>query len=106
MFWSDPNLYGLTLPYKEMTPPMAMSPWGTFPRYVPPPFGFVPPYVNVAPPAFTPFVRPETLTPFVRPEMLSPYLKPEIQPPVAFNPYLTPYHINLPLYNWIRPFGF
>ena len=59
MFWSDPNLYGATLPYKDINPMQQpfVGQWYNLPRFIPgyTPFGVTP----------HPFLRPETFTPFM-----------------------------------------
>lgn len=119
MFWSDPNLYGVTHPLREIPTPLTMGP--PIPRFLPQPYGFVPPYFTAqgffptplqTPMGFNPYLRQEAFTPFVRPETLAPQFQPPYgqppygQPAYGMNPYLQPFNMNVPPYNWIRPFGF
>ena len=117
MFWNDPTLYGVN--FRDLPGQMPMNVWHNVPKFIPGPYGFVPPYFmqNLQTPFFrpelTPFVRPE-LTPFVRPELMAQYtpqlapqftpqftpqLTPQFTPQIPFNPYIN-------LYGWQRPFGF
>ena len=116
MFWSDPTLYGATLPYKESNIPMqppfmgqVLPQWQNVPRFVPPPvynynpnpfFGFHPgltptPYMQ-APYMQTPYMQTPYMQPWIDPlrRFDAPYLRPfEMQ---AFNPYT--------FFNVVRPF--
>lgn len=101
MFWSDPSLYGATLPYKDPNIPMqtpfmgpALPQWQNVPRFVPPPV------YNYNPNPFFGFHPGLTPTPFMQTwidplrRFDTPYLRPfEMQ---AFNPYT--------FYNVVRPF--
>lgn len=93
MFWNDPNLYGVNFPHREFPTTMypfattPFTPWATYPRFVPPTFGYNPPY-NV------PFTRPEFFTPYTRPEIYPTSMKPEM-----FGPYPRPETFT----PWIRP---
>ncbi|MDX1387644.1 MAG: hypothetical protein R3344_00530 [Acidobacteriota bacterium] len=102
MFWNDPNLYGVTLPYKEHLPLM----WQNYPKFVPPTF------FNF-PATHTPYVRPELFRPdiygqqMVRPDIYSQqFHRPEMltHAMTGYNPFFTHYGMTPPLYNFYRPF--
>jgi hypothetical protein len=104
MFWNDPTLYGAN--FRDLPGQVPMNVWHNVPKFIPGPYGFVPPYFmqNLQ----TPFIRPE-LTPFVRPELMAQFTPqltpqfapqfPQFTPQIPFNPYVN-------LYGWQRPFGF
>lgn len=73
MFWNDPNLYGFA--YKDINTPVqtpfmglpnfppvqnpflgTVPPWQNIPRFLPPTYGFVPPYLHTQ--GFTPYMQP------------------------------------------------
>jgi len=122
MFWSDPSLYGVNM--RDLPGQMPMNVWHNVPKFIPNPYGFVPPYyipqltTPFVPQQLTPFIpqqltpfMPQHLTPFVRPEFtqfprpeaFTPFTRPELMPQLApqipFNPYVN-------IYGWQRPFGF
>lgn len=114
MFLSDPNLYGVTHPYKEIPTPLAM---GAFPQFVPqfptltpqffgPTQGAVNPWIRpeqIQAPFFTPtmfqnpLVREQFHNPFIAPTMLH---NPLVRPEPFHNPYLTPTMFQSP---FVRP---
>jgi hypothetical protein len=98
MFWNDPHLYGVKDVPPVQTPFVGQNlfpgqipwqtpfagqnlPWQSVPRFLPPTYyGFTPQYI---------------------PPMAFPYM-----PPALFNPYMQPFNMNLPLYNFYRPFTY
>jgi len=103
MFWSDPTLYGATLPYKDpnfpaQTPFMGqvLPQWQNVPRFVPPPV------YNYNPNPFFGFHPQLTPTPYMQTwidplrRFDTPYLRPFEMQMQAFNPYT--------FYNVPRPF--
>jgi hypothetical protein len=104
MFWSDPNLYGVSL-YKDIATPVQapiLGPWYNIPRFIPQPYGFTAPLFGVPAPSISPFVRPETVNPYMA---MNPYaaINPFMTP---INPYLQHFGTSLPFYGWSRPFPF
>jgi hypothetical protein len=134
MFWSDPSLYGVTLPYKDIANPLAMTGWHNIPRFLPPTYGLTPPYfmpqVNpqtlapqtltpqtLASQPFTPMAQPfapvaQPFAPMAQPfapmaQPFGPFIRPETfnQPVVAINPYLPAYQFTPQSLYPLRPFG-
>ena len=107
MFWSDPNLYGVTLPYRDIANPMATG-LHNIPRFLPPTYGFTTPYITpqvlpqgllptqYAQQTFNPMVQP--FGQFIRPEMVQQFgqfFRPELmQPIVGLNPYTQAYNFT------------
>jgi hypothetical protein len=98
MFWNDPNLYGATFPIKDVQPPFGTLPWQNIPRFdiprfVPQAFNY-PFYQNL--PQTLPFTQP-FMQPFVQPLMQG-YMHPFMQN-LPYN-----YNVNLPPFNFYRPY--
>lgn len=133
MFWSDPTLYGATLPYKEANIPVQtpfMGPvlpqWQNVPRFVPPPVYNLNPFFNFHPalpptPFMQTWIDPVRRfdMPYPRPLEMSyprpfemPYSRPfEMSYPRPFDaPYLRPFDVPqfnpYTFYNMARPFVF
>jgi hypothetical protein len=112
MYWNDPTLYGATLPYRDIAPPVfnpftpsAFTPWQTIPRFVPPTFGYLP--QPLMPMAYTPnfnpmLVDPRVINPILHTLPINPPFAPPFVPP--FNPMFGQPYAGLPVYNWQRPF--
>jgi len=108
MFWSDPNLYGATLPYRDPNIPVqtpfmgpVMPQWQNLPRFVPPPIYNINPFLNVHPMAMHPYLQTWG-DPFQR-RFDAPHMR-------QFDyPYTRPFDVpmyNLYNYNPYRPFVF
>ena len=104
MFWSDPNLYGVTLPYKDLANPLATG-LHHIPRFLPPTYGFsspfFPPQVNpqgllptqpLAQQPFTPFAQ-QPITPFAQ-QPFTPFMQ------QLFTPFM-----QQPFTPMVQPFG-
>lgn len=101
MFWNDPNMYGVSFPYKDLPTPVQtpiggpVYPWLNLPRFVPPTFNFIPPQLNVP---FDPYMHLKT---FYKDPLTAPT-------PFNFTPFMDPYaqmkSFNLPQYGFYRPF--
>ena len=108
MFWSDPNLYGATLPYRDPNTPVqtpfmgpVMPPWQNMQRFLPPPIYGFHPLFNL-PPNVNPYMQ-AWIDPLQRRFDL-PYMQTWIDPfQRRFEvPYVRPF--DVPMYNLANPF--
>jgi len=102
MFWRDPNLYGATFPYKDVSaqvqnPWMGFPAWGNTPRFMPP---IHTPQFNLPQLSFPQqFNLPQTVNPYLYPQAISPFVQMPYTPFTPYTPYTQMFDVN-----FYRPF--